>query len=152
MRFLFLRQVRESFHLVVTKSREQQKTPVDSELREKQTRSGRILERFLGCIVGQFSLEVGTTTPATAWNIGVPSASVSPGFANDLRQGCPAKPCRHRTAPWSCFNPLPHLSNEEGVSPEGHLPSSRSLSRCVKMPQRFGKLVMSFFSFNNCIK
>lgn len=105
MRFLFLRQVRESFHLVVTKSREQQKTPVDSELREKQTRSGRILVRFLGCIVGQFSLEVGTTTPATAWNIGVPSASVSPGFANDLRQGCPAKPCRHRTAPWSCFNP-----------------------------------------------
>lgn len=32
------------------------------------------------------------------------------------------------------------------------LPSSRSRSRCVKMPQRFGKLVMSFFSFNNCIK
>lgn len=83
------------------------------------------------------------TVPAT-----VAQMTVCSGAA---QQGRPAKSCQDRTTPWSRFPPfLPRRLSL--IAPHRHLPSSRSLSRCVKMPQRFGKLVMSFFSFNNCIK
>lgn len=56
------------------------------------------------------------------------------------QRSCAGLRCGHASPP------------DSPAAPDGHLPSSRSLSRCVKMPQRFGRLVMSFFSFNNCIK
>lgn len=142
--FDFSKWVRESFRLVTTKSGVQQQTPWKPNV-SNATPKIHIATRTHSGYYGVYCFWMWGIARGKLWVLlCLPRSAISVYpllecyAAGTPSEAVPTPDCAVVTLP--------------PIAPDCHLPSSRSLSRCVKMPQRFGKLVMSFFSFNNCIK